>query len=203
MPFVPGATAGRPLDGGRGAAHTPAVSQAPALGPDDVSEPVSRALDTLILVAAASFGLSVLAVLATVAALESQVDAIAHAALPGLMGAVVVVRGLYVLVRRPRARDDAWDRARAVSRVDARLAEILAFAVPIAWLVGCVGILVRHGSGLHGFAAVLGIWLPLAAALWIFATFAWVDACKERIASAVDESDRRYRQYWRDIGRSR
>jgi hypothetical protein len=45
-----------------------------------------------------------------------------------------------------------------------------------------------------------GIWLPLGGALWIFATFAWTDACRDRIGAGIEESDRKFRAYWRDIG---
>lgn len=173
------------------------------VGPDRVTEPVVRALDTLIVAAAASFGLSIIAVLATVLAAEGPFHAIAHLSLPGLMGLVIVVRGVRIVLRHPKARDDAWARARVVNAFDTRLAQVLTFAVPLAWLGGWVGILVRHGTELHGLALMTGVWLPLSATLWILATFAWIDACRERIAAGIDESDREFRDYWRDVGRAR
>ena len=161
-----------------------------------------RALDTLIVVAAVSFAVSVMTVLVTIFAADGPIHAIAHLSLPILMGLVVVVRGAYFLVRRPRPRSDAWSRARAVDSSDARLAQILTFAVPAAWLVGSIGILIRHGTDHHGFTPAMGLWLPLSAALWIFATFAWIDACRDRVAAGLDESDRKFRDYWRNIGRT-
>ena len=169
--------------------------------PGDVTEPVTRALDALIVGAALSFGLSVLAVFATVFAAEGHLHAIAHLSLPALMLLVIVVRVVQLIRRHPQPRDDAWARALAVSAFDTRLAEILSVAVPVAWLAGSVAILVRHAHIVHELLAGVGFWLPLGAALWIFATFAWIDACRDRIAAGVEESDRNFRTYWRDVGR--
>lgn len=165
-----------------------------------MTEPVERALDALILGAAASFGLSVVAVLVTVFALEGHVHAIAHLALPGLMGLVIVIRLVHVLRRPSAPRDDVWARARAVSGFDSRLARVLANAVPLAWLVGSGAILVRHVPMLNDLLLGGGLWLPLGGALWILATFAWTDACRDRIGAGLDDSDRKFRDYWRDIG---
>jgi hypothetical protein len=179
------------------------VSGSSTVDPAGVTEPVVRALDTLIVGAAASFGLSVVAVLATAFAAEGHIHGIAHLSLPGLMGLVIVIRGMYLLRRHPESRDDAWTRAGAVSSFDSRLARVLSIAVPLAWLVGSGAILVRHAPAFQDLFVVLGLWLPLGAALWILATFAWIDACRDRITAGLDESDRRFRDYWRDIGRPR
>lgn len=159
-----------------------------------------RALDGLIVGAALSFVLSVAAVLATAYAIEGNGHAIAHLSLPGLMALVIVARGVHLMRRHPETREDAWARARAVSSFDSQLARVLSIAVPLAWLVGGGAILVRHADMLHDLLVGIGFWLPLGALLWIFATFAWTDACRDRIAIGVDESDRRFREYWRDIG---
>jgi hypothetical protein len=177
------------------------VNQSSAVDPGGVTEPVARALDALIVGAAASFGLSVIAVFATAFAAEGQVHEIAHLSLPGLMGLVIVIRGVHLLRRHPEPRDDAWNRVRAVSSFDSYLARVLSIAVPLAWLIGGGAILVRHAPAFHGLFVGLGFWLPLGAALWILATFAWMDACRDRIAAGLDESDLRFRDYWRDIGR--
>ena len=171
--------------------------------PTSVTEPVERALDALIVGAAASFALSVAAVFATVFAVEGQVHAIAHLSLPVLMGVVIVIRTVHLLRRHPAPRDDVWTRARAVSAFDSRLARGLSFAVPLAWLAGGGAILVRHASMLNDLLVVGGIWLPLGGVLWIVATFAWTDACRDRIGASLDELDRRYRDYWRTIGLGR
>lgn len=171
--------------------------------PAGVTEPVVRALDALIVGAAASFVLSVAAVFATVFAAEGQIHAIAHLSLPALMGLVIVIRGMQFLRRHAEPREDAWERARAVSASDSLLARVLSIAVPLAWLVGSGAILVRHAPAHHDLFVTLGLWLPLGAALWILATFAWTDACRDKIAAGLDESDRRFRDYWRDVGLTR
>jgi hypothetical protein len=189
------------LDRGHGLFDNQPVSHSSTVDPASVTEPVARALDALIVGAAASFVLSVAAVFATAFALEGQVHAIAHLSLPGMMGLVIVIRGVQFVRRHPEPREDAWVRARAVSAFDAHLARVLSIAVPLAWLVGSGAILVRHAPLRHDVFVTLGLWLPLGAALWILATFAWTDACRDRIAAGLDESDRRFRDYWRDIGR--
>jgi hypothetical protein len=176
------------------------VNRSSTVDPADVTEPVARALDTLIVGAAASFGLSVVAVFATAFAAEGHVHAVAHLALPGLMALIVVARAVQLLRRRPGPREDAWTRAAAVSASDCRLARVLSIAVPLAWVVGGGAILVRHAPGFHDLFTGAGIALVLALALGVFATFAWIDACRDRIADALDESDSRFREYWRNLG---
>ena len=175
------------------------MSRSSSVDPADVTEPVAHALDTLIVGAAASFALSVVAVFATAFAAEGHVHAIAHLSLPVLMAFVIVLRGVQLLRGHSGPRDDAWSRARAVSSFDCRLARVLSIAVPLAWLVGGGAILVRHAPGFHDLF-VAGLWLALAVALGVFATFAWMDACRDRIADALDESDSRFREYWRNVG---
>lgn len=177
--------------------HSPNVDPAHA-----VSQPVARALDSLIIGAGASFALSVAAALTAVFSPEGLLHEIAHFALVGVMVVIILVRGIHVMRRANPSDPAAWARARAVHRSDAHLAQALTVTVPIAWLVGGVTILVHHLEALHGPALVMGVWLPVAATVWILATFAWHDFCRDRIASALDETDRKYREYWRDIARS-
>lgn len=176
------------------------MNRSSTVDPASVSEPIARALDGLIIGAALSFALSVVAVFATVFAIEGNAHAIAHLSLPGLMGLVIAVRGVHMLRRHPAAREDAWTRAGAVSSFDSHLARVLSIAVPLAWLVGSGAILVRHADMLQDMLIGVGLWLPLGAVLWILATFAWMDACRDRIGTGLDESDRRFREYWREIG---
>ena len=171
--------------------------------PAGVSEAVSHALGLLIVGAAASFGLTVASVAATALVAEGHAHSIAHLSLPALMGVVVVLRCIQLVRRRGAARDDAWNRAQAVDSFDSRLARILSIVVPLAWFVGGVSILVRHVPGFHDLLAGPGLLLPLGAALWVLATFAWMDACRDLIAAGLAESDRRFRDYWRNIGTPR
>jgi hypothetical protein len=165
----------------------------------DVAQPVNRALDSLIVGAVASFALSIAAVLTAVLGPEGPVHEVAHFALVGVMSVIVLARGVYVVRRGSRSDPDAWARARAVHRSDVDLARFLTVSVPLAWLGGGLTIIVQHIDPLHGPGLVLGVWLPVAAAVWILASFAWHDFWHDRIASALDESDRKYREYWQDI----
>ena len=166
-----------------------------------VAEPIARALDGLILVAAASFALSVATVVTAVLSPEGLLHEVAHFALIGVMGLVVLARVVRMVQGRSGPTTDVWTRARAVHRSDAHLAQILTVAVPTAWLAGSAAILVHHVPAVHGAALMMGVWLPAAAVLWILAGFAWHDLCRDRIAAALDESDRRYREYWQDLAR--
>jgi hypothetical protein len=167
-----------------------------------VVEPVERALGVLIVGGLVSFVLSVGTVLTALFAPDGLVHEIAHVLLVGVMVVVVVARAVQIHWRRGEVDPDAWRRARVVHPSDARLAELLIVSVPLAWLVGNGTILVHHVPALNGAALMIGVWLPMAAVLWTVATFAWHDICRDRIAGALDESDRRYRTYWQQIADS-
>ena len=167
-----------------------------------VAEPVARALNALILGAAASFGLSVAAVLLAVVTPDGPIHEFGHFALPGVMAIVVLGRAVHV-VRRRRAPDpNAWGHAQRLHGWDAVLARGLTVSVPLAWLAGAITVIVHHESVLHPALPIMAAWLPIAATVWILATFAWYDFCRDRVAAALDESDRRYRTYWKDLGRT-
>ena len=167
-----------------------------------VAEPVEHALGALIAGAGVSFALSVVTVLFAVLSPDGPLHEVAHFGLLGVMGTVVAARVVHVLRRRRHVDPRAWIRAREVHRSDARLAQWLTYAVPLAWLVGSVTILVHHLPDLGGAVFMAGAWLPVAAGLWVSAAFAWHDFCHDRLAGALDQSDRRYRKYWRDIART-
>ena len=178
------------------------MSRAPDHDPSRVvTQPVARALDGLIAGAVASFALSVVIVLVAVMSPEGLLHEVAHVALVAIMASVVAARLLHVLRRPGGAGLGAWRRARDVHRWDTHLAQVLTVTVPIAWLVGGVTIVGQHLLELNRVLPLVGIWLPVAAGLWIAAAFAWHDFCHDRLAGALDESNRRYREYWRDIAR--
>lgn len=179
------------------------MSRTPTADPaGTVAQPVASALNFVIIGAVGSFALSVATVVTAVLTPDGPLHEVAHFLLLGAMGAVVVGRVVHLLRGRSVPGSDVWARAREVDPTDARLAQVLTVAVPLAWLVGSAAILVHHLPGLHGPALVIGAWLPMAAVLWIVATFSWQDYCRDRIAAALDESDRRFREYWRDVART-
>jgi hypothetical protein len=173
----------------------------------DVHAPIAKALDRLILVATVSFAIFVLITVAAMVTPDGLVHEFAHLAMLVVMAAIVVARGIHMWRHRGRpartaAENESWRRAATVNQLDVILARVLTVAVPIVWLVGNALILVHRLPMMEDAIPVVGMWLPMAAGLWIFATFAWQDFCRDRIADAVDESDRRFRGYWRDIGRA-
>ena len=98
---------------------------------------------------------------------------------------------------------EAWTHAERLNGWDARLAHGLTLSVPLVWLVGAVTILVHHEAMLQSAVPLMAALMPMVAALWIVASFAWHDFCRDRIAAALDESGRRYREYWKGIGQTR
>lgn len=167
-----------------------------------VAEPVIRALNALILGATAAFALTVGAVLVAMFAPEGPIHEYGHFALPVLMAFVVAARGIHI-IRRSRVPDpNAWGHAQRLHGWDAVLARGLTVSVPLAWLAGAITIIVHHESVLHPALPIMAAWLPIAAAVWILATFAWYDFCRDRVAAALAESDRRYRAYWKNLSRT-
>lgn len=166
-----------------------------------VAQPVEHALDALIVGAGASFALSIVIVLLAVLTPEGPLHDVAHVALVVIMAVVVAARCIHLLRGRAGTGSGAWGRAREMHRWDTHLAQALTVTVPIAWLVGGLTILAQHLLALSAVLPLVGIWLPVAAGLWIAAAFAWHDFCHDRLAGALDESHRRYREYWRDIAR--
>jgi prolipoprotein diacylglyceryltransferase len=124
-----------------------------------------------------------------------------HFALAAVMGLVLGARIVHILRRRREPNPNAWTDAHGLHGWDAWLARGLTVLVPIAWLVGAVTVLVHHESNLYTAAPAMAALLPIAAALWIGASFAWHDFCRDRVGAALDESDRRYREYWKDVAR--
>jgi hypothetical protein len=179
------------------------VSAPPTPDPERlVTQPVARALDGLIVGGALSFALSIATVLTAVVGPAGVIHEIAHVLLLGFMGLVVLGRALHLLRRRSVPGQDVWARAYELLPGDARLARILTFAVPLAWLAGNATILVHHMPHLTGAGLAIGAWLPMSAVLWILATFSWQDFSRDRVGAALDESERRFRGYWRDIAGS-
>jgi hypothetical protein len=96
----------------------------------------------------------------------------------------------------------AWHSAREIDAADAMLALAVAGWVPVALAAALVVMTWPHlndpNPALRGAWAVLG--LPPIAAAWILATNAWLLACREGIARAEAESQRRFRGYWANVG---
>ena len=156
----------------------------------------------IVIVGAVVFG----AAAAVVPALHDASDAAAVAVTGFLLvvgAAVHVTRWL----REPldeELRANAWYTARERYPEDAMLALVVAGWVPVAVAVSLFVMLWAHlndpNPALRGAWAVLGV--PPIVAAWLFAATAWLDACRDAIARAIGESNRRFRRYWANLGGS-
>lgn len=101
------------------------------------------------------------------------------------------------------ARELAWDRAREIDRDDAALGLVVAGWVPVGLLLALGLLLWPHftdpNPALAAAWVVLG--LPPFTAAWLFVTTTWLDACRDDLARAEQESDTRLRSYWANVGR--
>ena len=173
-------------------------------GPGDprfeVEAPIRGALNAIVIRATVTFAAVSLAVWATISMADGPLHAVAHLGLPALLLAVILWRAATVVVRGrpPISTEEAWAHARATHSGDTTFATLVAAMPPIAWLIGGIAIAVRHVEH-HNLGAVLAVYLPLAAALWFFATLAWAQDCRERVARAVADSERRFRDYWSNV----
>ena len=173
-------------------------SRASATDPSaEVAAPVRLALEFLFLRGAASFAVAAAAVAVTAVAPSGDLHAIGHLALPAVLLFVVVARVVHVaLSKSPYDGTGAWASAASIDPGETRLAVLVALAVPIAWGLGGLAILWHHTADRAGLAAVISVWLPFGAVLWLAATVAWAADCRERLARAHAESERRFRAYW-------
>lgn len=166
-----------------------------------VDEPVRRGLEMVMTRGVAAFAVGLLAVLVTAISAEGPIHEFAHFALPMLLVAVVVARIAHVVLARDAPDGEGvWQRAHAIARTETQLAGVAAVAVPVMWAIGGGAILVRHAG--HDLDVVVGFWIPFGVVVWGAASVAWLDDCRERLALALRESDRRFRTYWRNPGRA-
>jgi hypothetical protein len=168
-----------------------------------IDEPVRRGLELLMTRGVASFAVGLLAVVVTAVSADGLLHQVGHLALPGLLAFVVVARTVHVVLTRDAPPDDAvWRRVLGIARTETVMAAAVAAAVPAMWALGGIAILLRHTHHDAELGVVVGFWIPVGIILWGSATVAWLDDCRERLARAVRESERRFRTYWRNVGRA-
>ena len=172
-----------------------------------VEEPVRRELAWLVV-----RGIALVVVIATLAVLPVVMsldiptrDEITTAA-PTVLLAYALASNALRLVRgrsTPDERLTAWARAREVDAEDALLGRMVALWVPIGLLAALSLLVWPHITDPNPALAcawvVLG--LPPIAAAWAFASTSWLDACRDALAHAEDESTARFRRYWANPGR--
>lgn len=165
-----------------------------------VAAPVRTALEFVLLRGAASFAVAALAVVLPVMVPTADLRLVGDLALPGVLGFVIVARTLHVVLRRTRIDGSgAWSRASHVDHGETLIAAAIAAVVPVAWFAGLSAVLLRQTAEPVALASTVMVWAPLGLFLWLGATLAWAEDCRERLAVALAESDRRFRAYWSDL----
>lgn len=131
-------------------------------------------------------------------------DTIAVLAVLVLAGYGLVVRISQRIRDRPplEARERAWERAKEIDHDDASLGLLVAGWVPVGLLLA-MGLLIwphltDQNPALAAAWVVFG--LPPFALAWMLATTSWLDACRDDLARAEEESDTRLRRYWANVG---
>ena len=132
-------------------------------------------------------------------------DALAYGGPALLLGYALWVRA-GMRIRGQAAEQDrrlAWIRARRVDPSDAALGRMIAAWVPVGLLL-TLGVLLWPGltnPDWNVAEAWIVLGLPPYALAWLVAATTWLDACRDDLARASDESDRRLRSYWANVGR--
>jgi len=159
-------------------------------------EPFRAALDALVLRWA---GVCVLAasvvICPALCGAGVHVEHLFHACLPiFLLGFIAV----HVIWRHPAPRPDGWQRAFEADPSDARMTILVGGVAMAGVAAALVAIFCPMGEPM-ALAVALGIWLPILAPLYFGAIWVSIDCSIRRLGSSADASDRRFRDYWRDI----
>ncbi len=131
-------------------------------------------------------------------------DGIGGLAVVVLVAYAAVVRISRRLGGRPalEARERAWERAREIDSDDASLGLLVAGWVPVGLLLA-LGLLIwphltDQNPALAAAWVVFG--LPPFVLAWSLASSTWLDACRDDLARAEEESDTQLRRYWANVG---
>ncbi len=194
----------RPVRAPRPLTETPGMDADPR---SQVEAPVRGAL-----VGVMGRGLALVATVSLLAMwpIAAQPEAAVRDAIAGVVFAVLVGYGAWILIAQrlhghapEEAREVAWDRAREIDGDDAALGLLVAGWVPVGLLLALGLLLWPHftdpNPALAAAWVVLG--LPPFVAAWLFVTTMWLDACRDDLARAEQESDIRLRSYWANVGR--
>jgi hypothetical protein len=172
---------------------------------NEVEAPVRHALVRIIVRGLVLVGITLAAVLCPVIpALHTHADgvAIAVVALLYLYALVVALERRFRTPIEQPVRASAWYKAREIDDGDAMLALVIAGWVPVALAAALIVMIWPHlndpNPQLRGAWAVIAV--PQAVAAWLFATTAWLDSCRDELARAIGESERRFRSYWANVG---
>lgn len=173
---------------------------------NEVEAPVRRALIRIVVRGFVLVGITLAAVLCpAIPALHAQADGVAIAVV-ALLYTFALVVAVERRVRTPvdqSVRASAWYKAREIDEGDAMLALVIAGWVPVALAAALIVMIWPHlndpNPQLRGAWAVIAV--PQVVAAWLFATTGWLESCRDELARAIGESERRFRSYWANVGR--
>ncbi|HEU4673689.1 MAG TPA: hypothetical protein VFS32_12400 [Candidatus Limnocylindrales bacterium] len=170
-----------------------------------VRAPLSAALDRIVTLGAIGYGLACAVVFVpAICPLPPAAHEAAHLALPALVVAHLAVRTLLRLVDgRPRDEDlaRAWDEAREFDRPTTLVAILVVTGGSIGLLLALLVMAEPHLAEPGQLGVYAAVYLPLLGALWILATVSFAHGARDRLATALGESDRRLREYWAAVAR--
>jgi cobalamin synthase len=169
-----------------------------------VDAPVISALNRIAVVAIIGF-----AVVAGFAAipllfhLEHTVHEAFHLLVPATWLALAAAVLLWRILRPPPAGEhDVWARAAQVDPSLTRYARLVSTLMTIGWLVSFGAVIVHHHLATPRSTFVtFGILVPLTAAAWILAVFAWTTWCRATLAHAEHAAADRLRHHMAEIAK--
>jgi hypothetical protein len=166
-----------------------------------VSAPLRSALDRIVTI---GYALACAVVFVpAICPLSPPAHEAAHLALPALVVVHLAVRTLLRLLDgRPRDEDvaRAWDEARAFDGQTTLVAVVVVTVGSIGLLLALLATVVPKLAEPGQLGVYAAVYIPVLGALWVLATISFAHGARDRLASALAESDRRLREYWAAVG---
>jgi hypothetical protein len=164
------------------------------------TEPLRSALDGILYRWITLFALAVVA--AVVHALARGTEPLNTVVHVGQGAFLVGFIGVHLLGRlwRGRGAADGWQQAREADHATVTVARTVGWAV----LVGAALALIAPLGSLadpKGFGMEVLLWCPVLFPLYCLAVWVTLDCAKHRLGRAVNESQRRFHEYWQGIAR--
>jgi hypothetical protein len=162
------------------------------------TEPLRCALDAIVYRWVALFGLPVVAaVIHATGGGKGWLDPFIHAGQGAFLVGFIGVHLLGRLWRR-HGSPGGWQQAVEVDRGTVTVARLIGWTVMIGTglaLIAPLGTLADPKQ----FGMEVLLWFPLLFPLYCLAVWVTIDCARDRLGRAVEESQRRFHQYWRDI----
>lgn len=167
---------------------------------DWATEPLRRALDGILYRWVALFGLPVVAAaIHATGGGKGWIDPFIHVGLGAFLVGFIGVHLLGRLWRR-RGTPDGWQQAEEVDHGTVTVARLIGWTVMIGASLALIAPLGTLADPKQFGMEVL-LWFPLLFPLYCLAVWVTLDCARDRLGRAVEESRRRFHQYWHDIAR--